>query len=57
MHHEVLTQRNPICHHINTKKGHAESAIRDTCRTSSGCHLLQRLEMSSGYKLPLQGEV
>jgi hypothetical protein len=27
-HHEMLTQRNPSCHHVNTKKGHAESAFR-----------------------------
>jgi hypothetical protein len=37
--HEVLTQRNPFCHHVNTKRA-AESAFRDACRTSSGPHLL-----------------
>ena len=33
MRHEMLTQRALFCHH---KKGHAESAFRDACRTSSG---------------------
>jgi hypothetical protein len=36
MRHEMLTQCNPFCHYGNTKKGHAESAFHDACRTSSG---------------------
>ena len=32
MRHEMLTQRAPFC---DGKKGHAESAFRDACRTSS----------------------
>ena len=36
MHHEMLTQRALVCIDSNTKNGHAESAICDACRTSSG---------------------
>jgi hypothetical protein len=39
MRHEMLTH---FCHHVNTKKkGHAESAFRDACHTSSGPALSQ----------------
>ena len=36
MRHEMLTQRAPFCIGRDGKKGHAESAFRDACRTSSG---------------------
>ena len=36
MHHELLTQRALFCIGVNAKKGHAESAFCDACRTSSG---------------------
>ena len=37
MRHELLTQRALFCIGVNAKKGHAESAFRDVCRTSSVC--------------------
>ena len=33
MHHKLLTRRALFCIGVNAK-GHAESAFRDTCRTS-----------------------
>ena len=36
MHHKLLTQRALFCIGVNAKKGHAESAFCDACRTSSG---------------------
>ena len=35
MRHEMLTQRALFCHR-EYKKGHADSAFRDACHTSSG---------------------
>ena len=32
MRHEMLTQRAPFCISVMAKKGHAESAFRDTCQ-------------------------
>ena len=40
MRHELLTQRALFCIGVNAKKGYADSAFRDACRTSSGfCQL------------------
>ena len=36
MRHKLLTQRALFCIGSQCKKGHAESAFRDACRTSSG---------------------
>ena len=35
MRHELLTQHALFCIRVDAKKGHTESAFRDTCRTSS----------------------
>ena len=36
MRHEMLIQSAPFCIGVMVKKGHAESAFRDACHTSSG---------------------
>ena len=42
MRHEMLTQRAPFCIGARDgKKGHAESAFRDACRTFSGSCILK----------------
>ena len=39
MRHELLTQC-ALFYWIQCKKGHAESALRDACRTSSGLSIV-----------------
>ena len=52
MRHELLTQRALFCIWSQCKKGHAESAFRDTCRTSPGfCQLVVSLPLISTYSV------
>ena len=52
--HELLTQHALFCIGVHCKKGHAESAFRDACQTSSGMELYHQENLGHSKALLLE---